>query len=671
MLRDTTIGGSIAGAVRGIGSQLSTTAPAALLVSASLVANILAGAVLMRLLRGRPYRSAIDITIFGFSGAVLLDVLFLGGLGSIGLFSGPVLAGAHVVLGVLGWFRCRPFVLPRSSPCRKRVPIGFWVFLAVAWTAPIILALASPVVPFRDLLHNHVAPVEFVRTYEWFPSLFTSPAAETGPTRQLLGFVGLLAAITKLTGLRAVLANAAFAIPLTVLFAITAYRVADRMFRSGAGIWAVAVVPLTYGFLRLPDSRGNVVAGVLGLISFLPLRELTTRRRVLVRSALIASVLYMHPLLGGVALVSHGAISVWESFGSENSDYPVWSLLGAVTFAIPQLLVVAGVDAPSWIILFAVPAGVVVASATANIGLPLRLVSSILLAALGAVCLLRIGVVGPRAWRTVTQDAALFSLLAAGFTGFLIVGRESNRRIHICAPVLAGVVVQVGTTFLPSDSVFWSSTQGEIIGKSGQNWIPVFLALGAAGALHWAWSRRQPVLRTGLVLAFLMFAALPLRKGTVDIEDGRQRAFSESLSISVHKAEKGAWSGWPDSRELVGESEKEIIAALRAEQSAGRMTRNTKTIQIAKSQQTWESTPIAAFAGAYVTHLSPVPEVSGHTMGGRLRPLSEVSSLLGPEYDYVLFEPADIPSGLRDEIVAAGYAPFFQNGKGEIFRFDR
>ncbi len=668
-LRDTTIGGSVPGALRAISSQLSTTGPAVLAVSAVLAANVLAGAVLMRAMRGMPYESVLDAIVFGFSGAVLLDVVFLGVLGSVGLFNAPVLAVALVGIDVLGLLRYRPLMGPSTEPKKNRLPAGFWVFVVVAWCAPLVLTLASPVVPFRDVLHNHVAPVEFVRTYGWFPRLFTSPAAETGPTRQILGYVGVLATVAKLTGFRAVLATAAFAAPLTALFAMVTYRIAETRVRLGAGMWALAVMPLTFAFLRLPDSRGTVVAGVVGLTSFLPLPSLSTQRRVLARSALLAAALYVHPLLGGIAVTSHGLLALWLNYRDErNSDFPVWSVAGALVFATPQLLVVAGIDAPSWIVLLAAPAGVLVAFTTANIRLPLRQLG-VVLSVLGvAAFLLGVSIAGTRALRIVADDAALFPLIALGFGVFLFAERDRSVRIYLAAPVVAGLLVQLVATFFPSNTIFWNSTRDEVIGKSGQNWIPAFLVLGTAGALQWAWHRLPRSVYLVLVTAFVFTAAFPVRQGTVDIEEARQRAISESLSISIRKAEMGAWSGWPDQRELIGEPEKQIVAAFRAEQSAGRMTHDTRTLQIAESQQTWVSVPIAAFAGAYVTHLSKVPEVSGHTMGGRLRGYAELKDLLGPEFAYVLLEPAGVPAELRTDILDAGYKSIFRTVRGEIFR---
>jgi hypothetical protein len=672
MLRSSDIGGSISGAVRGIGSQLSTTAPAAFAISAALVANTVAGALLIRVLRGHPYRSVTEAAIFGFPGAVLVDVVLLGVLGSLGLFSGPVVAAALSVFGALVWFRCRPLVEPRSTSARATIPIGFWVLLAVAWSAPIVLVLASPVVPFRDVMPNHVAPVEFVRTYEAFPSLFTSPSPEYGPTRQLLGYVGLLATLSKLTGVRAVLASASFVVPLTVMFALATYTFGERRIRSGVGIWALAVMPMTFSFLRLPDSRGTVVAAVLALIAFLPLPDLSDERRVLVRAALLAAGLYVHPLIGGLALGSHVLVALFLSRDDRRgTDFGIPSVLAALAFAFPELLVVGGADVPSWVIAFAVPAGIVTGIATAKLKLPMRSLDVVVLVLAGVGLVVWAATLGPRNWRTIADGAWLFPLLGAGFMMFVLTADRARAiRPYVVAPVLLGILVQVAATLFPSDTLFWSSARGELSGKAAQFWIPLFLAFATAAVLQWIWSSLR--FTGALVVGVLLIAlALPLRDDTVGVEDGRERRLSESLSISVRKAQFGAWSGWPDSRELIDGSQRQIVAAFRTEQDSGRMTEDTKALQVAASFQSWVATPVASFSAVDVTSLSLEPETSVHTFGGRLRALDEMPAHLGRPFEYVLLESEGLSGLVRRDIVEAGYRTVFRNTRGEIFRFSR
>jgi hypothetical protein len=427
-------------------------------------------------------------------------------------------------------------------------------------------------------------------------------------------------------------------------------------------------MPLTFSFLRLPDSRGTVVAGVLALITILPLPGLSEERRVLVRAVLLAAVVYVHPLIGGLALGSHALLALFLARDSDSRDFSLPSVVAALAFAFPELLVIAGADAPSWLVVFAVPAGIFIGIATTRIPIPVRslAIAVLVLASIGVLVWAVIH--GPETWKAIGQNMLLFPLLGAGFLVFVMTTESTQTvRPFLAVPVLLGIGVQLAATFFPIDTLFWSSARGELTGKAAQFWIPLFLAMGAAAALHWIWTSFRLV--GALVVAVsLIAAALPLRAEVVGVEDGRERRYSESLSISVRKAESGAWAGWPDPRELVDESQQQIIAAFRVEQAAGRMTEDTRTLQVALSFQSWVATPVTSFAAVHVTSLSQGPETSVHTFGGRLRSLDEMHALLGPRFDYVLLEPALLSGSVRSDIVEAGYRTVFRNTRGEIFR---
>jgi hypothetical protein len=68
------------------------------------------------------------------------------------------------------------------------------------------------------------------------------------------------------------------------------------------------------------------------------------------------------------------------------------------------------------------------------------------------------------------------------------------------------------------------------------------------------------------------------------------------------------------------------------------------------------------------TTLSPDATTNIHTVGGRLRPLSDLdTALAGGLYRYVVLEPANLAGGERNRIVAAGYRSIFANARGEVF----
>lgn len=74
--------------------------------------------------------------------------------------------------------------------------------------------------------------------------------------------------------------------------------------------------------------------------------------------------------------------------------------------------------------------------------------------------------------------------------------------------------------------------------------------------------------------------------------------------------------------------------------------------------------------GVIETDVTPDAVVEIHTIGGRLRPLLDLGTVLtGAVYPYILFEPGALehPDGLRASIVGAGYTSIFSNAQGELF----
>jgi len=92
-------------------------------------------------------------------------------------------------------------------------------------------------------------------------------------------------------------------------------------------------------------------------------------------------------------------------------------------------------------------------------------------------------------------------------------------------------------------------------------------------------------------------------------------------------------------------------------------------LHIASSFQQWTATPLGVFDGVSETFVSLDPEVSHQTVGGRLFGLDMLQGFLGSgDFAYVVLEPKGLPEGLRDQVIAAGYASMFANGQGEVFR---
>ena len=102
-------------------------------------------------------------------------------------------------------------------------------------------------------------------------------------------------------------------------------------------------------------------------------------------------------------------------------------------------------------------------------------------------------------------------------------------------------------------------------------------------------------------------------------------------------------------------------------------------LHVASSFQQWIATPLGVFDGVFETFVSGCaddgnprcqgPEISHQTVGGRLFDIANIADFLDPTaYPYVVLEPRDLPDGISDQILAAGYTSIFFNEQGEVFR---
>lgn len=258
-----------AAALDGVLGQLAVTLPAALLVLGATALELAAGLVLARLARRRPFDSLAEALLAAMVAAVLKDTLLLGLLGGLGLFLAPVLLIVNVAI-IAGGLQA-PQIAARTLPLTAfpgwrqavtsvaSIPVA--ALVALVWAGPVILQLASPVVPFIDVLPNYVGPVEHLRTFGWFSPLTATQSPIIGPSRTVLGYDGLMGSLATMTGLSGGLAIAGFILPQTILVAAGAHRLASALRRGDVpvGPWALLAFALSQPFARLADARGTVV----------------------------------------------------------------------------------------------------------------------------------------------------------------------------------------------------------------------------------------------------------------------------------------------------------------------------------------------------------------------------------------------------------------------------
>jgi hypothetical protein len=378
------------GAINGILGQLSVTGPAIILISLATAWNIAAGAIVLRLLGVPAFRRPSDLILAGFSAAVVLDSVVVFLLGSVGLCGWGELIAIH--LAIAG-----AYVATRKShplmavPLRIKIsrPAAWWLIVLAVWAGPIIVSLASPAVPFMDVLPNHVAPVEHIRVFGSFSTLTTSPSPIYGPSRLMLGYVALLGSLTTLTNLDAVLAEAAFAVPLTLLMAVAARRLAGALFGGSASFWALLTFPLTFTFMRIPDSRGTVVVFPLAAWAFITIaselkarhgaeamppgaptepgadaraaapKPRQTRLPDIGLAVAIGGGFMVHPLIGLVAAT--GAFGTLVLYPRRLARRLIPALGGGLLIAVPQALTTANIETPSWVGALWICAGLVTA----------------------------------------------------------------------------------------------------------------------------------------------------------------------------------------------------------------------------------------------------------------------------------------------------------------------
>jgi hypothetical protein len=726
-------GFSYGGAVDGIVSQLAITGPAAILIALATTANLLAGAVVLRLMGTPAFHSLSELVLAGFSAAVVLDAATLFVLGSVGFFGWPELMLLHAaVAGVYLVDRRR---LPlMTAPVRFRVsrPGAWWLLVVAVWAGPLIVQLASPTVPFMDVLPNHVAPVQHIHVFGSFSTLTTSPSPIYGPSRLMLGYVAMLGQLATITNLDGILADAAFALPLTILVAIAARRLAGTLFGGSASFWVLLTFPLTFTFMRIPDARGTVVVFPIAAWALcLVAAELKRRARPpgtgrtevggpasatvhsrpldshmpdLSLTLAIGAGFLVHPLVGLVAMTAvAGALILYPD---RLARFVVPALGGGAVLAAPQVLTMGAIDAPAWIGAVLIATGVATAYGLSfAIGYLADRFDSRASRRGASASTPAVSMFGSTDWpRAVLVGAAIVFLLVVARRLIVPSGDPANPSDpagelmvdfpHLVWLSLAGVALVIlrlrrGWLVLgcgiAAGLAAWAAT-GEVgyanltqqavhyeVPKSVEYWLPVMLAVGSAGALTaiYGW-RRLGFVRPVAIGVFLVVAMYPITMPlTTDVRIGEHRG-SESLGLALREAERGYWAGgYPDARNIIDGPRQEVVDMLRAEEAAGRLGPQTRVLHVASSFQQWDSVPIGVFTGAIETSISPQPEVSIHTEGGRLLGFPQLPAEIASGYGYVVLEP----DGLSDDQInqtkallsAAGYRPLWSNSRAIVY----
>lgn len=715
------------GAWAGILSQLAVTGPAALMIGAASAANVLAGAILVRLTRESSFHSLSDLVLGGLAGAVVADTSLLFLLGSFGFFGWPelILLHATVFAAYLALrLRIPSFrLLEGRIHARLRRPAAWWPLVLAVWAGPVIVQLASPAAPFMDVLPNHVAPVEHVLTFGSFATLTTSPSPIYGPSRLMLGYIGTLGALSTMTGLHAVLSEAAFATPLAIFVALALRRAASAMFGGSASFWVLLTFPLTFTFLRIPDTRGTVFAFPLALYALSIVadelrviaewRPPPSFRPDLALTFALAGAVLIHPLIG---------LFVYAAVGVAFVLYPVQlgpklvpALGGALPMILGQALTMLGIAAPSWVGLLGFAAGIAVAFVlAAALAFLVRAFSQTGIATLvsdwsfdtaetASICRAVVLVAGIASFLRITQthvnligDYPLSQidyfgrLVALALLGALLALLRPQRGwILIGCTIAAGCAAwawasMVGIAGLDQQAIHYE------VPKAVEYWLPVMLSLGGAAALAalWSMSWLEPLKQTA-VLGFLVVSlypfTVPVVLGPVTLDTSvveapladptliSEHRGAESLGSALRIAELGYWDfyGYPDTRTIIDAPRQQVVDEIRSLEATGQIGPSTQILHIASDFQQWTSVPIGVFTGAMETSISLDPVLNIHTDGGRLLGFESLSQQIAAHPGFVVFEPENFDESVTGEVMTqlsdAGYRQIWSNWQATIY----
>lgn len=654
-------------------AQLPVTLPGGIVVFAASAMNIgTAGALVQRVLPAA-FRSLAGWVLAAYASAVLLDVALLYVLGGLGLFNWPMLIAVHAALIALAFAVRRPMQRPTLG--RFQPHLG-WALVGIVWSMPVLLQLASPVVPFMDVLPNLVAPVEHLRTFAHFDPLTTSPSPIQGPSRLSIGYVGLLGTITTLSGLPAAQATSAFIVVEVALVAIAVAALARASAGRHAVFFALIAFAMTQPFARLTDDRSRLLAIPIVAWTVIELLSASRHERAQRSSAWtigigLGATLILHAVIGAFMAIT---VLVLVAMRSARYRWVMPGLAMAGILALPQAAVMLSIPVPSLSAIVVFPLALGASLAVDRIpGLhgALTWATRMVVVLIIGIAVATAGSMVPAFVRWLSDFAPAVPLLSlTGLAGMLWL-RPSARWLLITmlgVGVMAGALANVRVA---TDNLLWSAVHYEVP-KEVHTWLPVVLAIATAavladvirripptGRLHRGW-------RLAAVGAWLLVAALPLRLEPINGLHVGERHLSENVAIQLRYAERGYWTGYPDARWLVDDEQRQVLTALRNEIAAGRITATTRLLHIARTYQQWGAIPVGVFTGVIETVVSRDSKLTIFSMGGRLVSLHDLPDELASNYDYLLIEPRDPPMDLAQ--LVRGYEPIFTNGRAQLLR---
>jgi len=386
----------------------------------------------------------------------------------------------------------------------------------------------------------------------------------------------------------------------------------------------------------------------------------------------LGATLLMHAVVGALmALVALVLVAMRPE--RHGSVVPAMAFGGIV--AVPQAAIMVGISVPSLLAITVFPVAIAASLAVAriaNLRRALEWAARVTLLLTVAAGLAAAGFVAPAFARWFSTFAPGVPILGlTGLVGLMWV-RSPMRWLLI---TMMGVGALAGTlaNLVPanSGSLLWTSVHYEVP-KEVQTWIPVALAISSAALLGHLASRipsagrLQQAWSVAPLAFWLLIAAVPLRLEPINGFHVGERHLSENLAIQLRYAGTGYWIGYPDTRYVVDDGQRRVLAAIRREIAAGRITATTHLLHVARTYQQWGAIPVGVFTGVLETDVSPDSKVTIHTVGGRLVPIADLHAELMAGYDYLLIEWRDLPPDVAQ--LMGGFEPIFTSEEAQLLR---
>jgi hypothetical protein len=147
----------------------------------------------------------------------------------------------------------------------------------------------------------------------------------------------------------------------------------------------------------------------------------------------------------------------------------------------------------------------------------------------------------------------------------------------------------------------------------------------------------------------------------------REHPYAESAGAALHQADQGYWTGYPDSRRIVGDPGASLVDAIRREQAAGRMRPSSELLHVVPGVEPWVSTPLGVFTGVIETILVPEPPAQRPSEQSRIVAADRLGELLGSERPYLVIELAGLDGTYDALALGAGYGSIGQGDGWQLY----